>query len=80
MPDDPPSPRETGYYYALAQIGLEMVAPIGIGIGIDAYFDSQPWATVIGAAIGFIGGMVHLILLVRQHDAEEQRQPPRGKP
>jgi len=78
MPENPESPREIGYYMALAQVGLEMVAPIGVGIAIDYYFDSMPWATVSGAAVGFIGGMLHLILMVREHDKEEGQGPPRG--
>ncbi len=71
----PPSSRETSFYYALAQIGLEMVAPIGIGVAIDYLFNTLPWVTAACAVLGFVGGMAHLILLVQQHDAEERRPP-----
>jgi F0F1-type ATP synthase assembly protein I len=64
-----------GYYFALAQIGLEMVAPIGIGLAIDYYFNCLPWATVVCAILGFVGGMVHLVVMVQKHDAEERRPP-----
>jgi len=75
----PPDSREMGYYFALAQIGLEMVAPMGLGIGLDYWFGWTPWATVIGLVLGFVGGLVHLVLLVQRHDAEERR-PPGGAP
>jgi F0F1-type ATP synthase assembly protein I len=67
-----------GYYFALAQIGLEMVAPMGVGLGLDYYFNWTPWATVVGCLLGFVGGMVHLVLLVQQHDSEERRGRPPG--
>jgi F0F1-type ATP synthase assembly protein I len=67
-----------GYAFALAQVGLEMVAPIGIGLLLDYYFGCLPWATVGGAVLGFVGGMTHLILMVKQHEAEERRRPPGG--
>ena len=51
MTQPPPDSREMGYYFALAQIGLEMVAPMGLGIGLDYWFG---WAVVIFAAIGQI--------------------------
>ncbi len=80
MPLGLPDPREMGYYFALAQVGFEMVAPIGVGIALDYYFDWTPWGTVVGLVVGFLGGMTHLILMVRQHDAEERRQPPGDTP
>jgi F0F1-type ATP synthase assembly protein I len=74
----PPDSREMGYYFALAQIGLEMVAPMLVGLGLDYFFGWTPWATVIGLGLGFLGGMVHLVMMVQRHDAEERRQPPGG--
>lgn len=62
--------KELGFYIALSQVGLEMVAPIGLGLLLDFSFGWLPWATVIGAVFGFVGGMYHLIAMVQQHDAE----------
>jgi F0F1-type ATP synthase assembly protein I len=73
----PPDSRELGFYVALAQVGLEMVAPIGIGLALDYYFGWLPWATVICTVVGFVSGMVHLVVMVQKHDAE-QRRPPGG--
>ncbi len=74
---EPPSSRELGYYFALAQVGGEMVVPMIVGIFLDYYLNWTPWATVIGLAVGAVGGMTHLVLMSKQHDAE-QRRPPGG--
>lgn len=57
---------------ALSQIGVEMVAPIGLGVLLDLYMDWGPWAAIAGALIGFGGGMFHLIFLVNQSDRDSQ--------
>jgi F0F1-type ATP synthase assembly protein I len=72
--DDRRDSRELGYYLALAQVGLEMVAPIGIGLVLDYYLDWSPWATVGGAVFGFVGGLLHLIVMVNRHDAKESKR------
>jgi F0F1-type ATP synthase assembly protein I len=69
-----------GFYFALAQVGLEMVAPIGVGLLIDYSFGWLPWATVVCTVLGFVGGMVHLVVMVQQHDAAERRRPPGDAP
>ena len=71
----PPSSRELGYYFALMAIGSEMVFPMIVGIFLDYWLDWTPWATVIGLAVGAVGAMTHLVLMTRQHDAEERRPP-----
>ena len=75
----PPNPRELGFYFALAQIGLEMVAPMVIGLLLDYWLDWLPWLTVIGLTLGVVGGMVHLVMMVQQHNKERQ-QPPGDAP
>jgi F0F1-type ATP synthase assembly protein I len=51
--------------YALGQVGAEMVAPIVIGLAIDWLANSRPWFTVVGAIVGFAGGIWHIIYLNR---------------
>jgi len=80
MPDQVPNSRESGFHWALAQLGLEMVAPMGIGIYLDSRFDWTPWATVVGFVFGFVGGFLHLLVLLKQHDKDERRQPPGESP
>ncbi|HLN31890.1 MAG TPA: AtpZ/AtpI family protein [Gemmataceae bacterium] len=60
--------KELGFYFALGQVGLEMVVPIVIGIAIDTYLNWTPWATVSGAVLGLFGGLAHLVILLNQQD------------
>jgi Putative F0F1-ATPase subunit Ca2+/Mg2+ transporter len=80
MPGGPPDRKEMGYYLALAQVGVEMVAPIGLGLALDLWLGWLPVATFIGLVVGFGGGLYHLVTMVRQHDAEERRGPPGEAP
>lgn len=61
-----PSPREMGRYFALAQIGLEMALPIGVGAWLDYRWGTSPWLVITGVIVGFAVGMVHLWLMLRQ--------------
>lgn len=49
----------------MAGAGLEMAAGIGlfagIGYGLDYWWGSLPWGTVIGALLGMTAGMYLLI-------------------
>ena len=70
----PPTPdRDLGYYFALAQTGVEMVVPIAVGVYLDNTFGWSPWATVAGAVLGLVGGMAHLLLMLKRY---EDRRPP----
>ena len=43
MPRGSPDLKNLGYYVTLAQVGLEMVIPIGIGAVLDHYLKWTPW-------------------------------------
>jgi ATP synthase protein I len=73
----PPSPEELRRYFALSQIGLEMVAPIGIGVVLDYYVGIAPWGAVVGAILGFVGGMTHLIVLATRRKDKDISKPSR---
>jgi F0F1-type ATP synthase assembly protein I len=70
-----PDRQETNFYFALAQVGLEMVAPIGLGVALDHYAGWRPWGTIGGAVIGFVGSLTHLISLVNAHDRTRNSGP-----
>lgn len=76
MPESPPDFKELGYYFSLAQVGLEMVTPLGMGAVLDYWLDSAPWATVVGAVFGFTGGLVHLIVLANRNNSGSSK--PKG--
>jgi F0F1-type ATP synthase assembly protein I len=67
----PTGSRELGRYFALSQIGMEMVAPIGLGLALDYWLGWSPWGAVIGAVLGFVGGLAHLIILVNRPKEKE---------
>ena len=69
MPQEPPpDPRQLGKYYALAQVGFEMAAPIALGAYLDHSLGWSPWGVVVGAILGLAGGLLHLLALVNQDD------------
>jgi F0F1-type ATP synthase assembly protein I len=79
MPQGPPGRREMGRYFALAQVGMEMVTPVGIGLALDYYLGWSPWGAVGGAVLGLVLGLIHLVALSNQQDRDPPR-PPRKTP
>jgi ATP synthase protein I len=75
MAADGPDRRQQAKYYAMAQVGMEMAAPIGLGAFLDVRFGWMPWSTVIGAVLGLGGGMFHLVKLMNQNDSTEDKGP-----
>jgi F0F1-type ATP synthase assembly protein I len=73
----PPHPREFGYYIALAQVGLEMAAPVGIGVALDHYLGWSPWGVIVGAVVGLVGGIGHLISLTSRRHPDDNSSSPR---
>ncbi len=82
MPQGPMDPRELGRYFALAQVGLEMVAPVGLGLFLDLYlhWTPSPWGTVAGAVLGFVGGLAHLIAILNRSGNDRSTKPNRDGP
>lgn len=78
MPPGVPNPREVARYYALAQVGLEMVAPIALGVWLDGRYGWSPWATVIGTVLGLVGGFAHLLLLLKRFDDRDRASRNQG--
>jgi F0F1-type ATP synthase assembly protein I len=74
MPEGPMDPKEVGRLYALAQVGMEMVVPIVIGLGLDRWLGWTPWGVVAGAVLGFAGGMIHMVALLNQGNDSSSKQ------
>jgi F0F1-type ATP synthase assembly protein I len=70
-----------GYYLTLAQAGMEMVAPLVLGLIIDYYAGSRPWFTVGGLILGFVGSLMHIVLLTNRHDKakSDKNKPGNGE-
>lgn len=70
-------PKQVGSLLNLGQVGLEMVAPIGLGWFLDFQFGLSPWCVAAGAVLGFVGGLAHLMVLLgrpKKSDNEDKRR------
>jgi F0F1-type ATP synthase assembly protein I len=72
--------KTLGKAMALSQVGLEMVLPIGIGYFADVYLGWLPWLTVCGALVGLVGGLAHLLILLRQTEKNVPDDAPGDRP
>ena len=73
-----PNPRETGRLFALSQVGLEMVAPIALGLFLDNHLGWTPWGVSCGAVLGLVGGLAHLVWMLKkfeEQDSSKTRSP-----
>lgn len=71
----PTNVKEFSNYMALAQVGLEMVAPVILGLVLDHYLGSSPWCVLAGVVLGFAGGIVHLVAIVNRMNKAETKKP-----
>ena len=78
MAEKPDSSLDVGFYFALAQTGLEMVVPIAVGMVLDSRFGWAPWAASAGAVIGLAGGLTHMLIMLRRAEEQRPSEPPRG--
>ena len=75
---DPSNQKDFQRYMAMSQAGFEMVVPIGVGVAVDHYLHCGPWGAVVGAVLGLVGGLTHLILMSQRSD-DNADKPPRPK-
>lgn len=65
-----PDRDKLAFYWSLGQIGLEMVAPLVLGLFLDHELGWMPWGTVVGAVLGFVCGLSHLVVLLNPKDKD----------
>lgn len=70
------NPKLLGRLLALSQVGAEMVAPAGLGLLLDLWLSTSPWCVIVGAMLGLVGGMIHLVVLSKPQPGEDE--PGRG--
>jgi ATP synthase protein I len=63
---------------SITTIGLEFSLPVAIGFVIDRHWHTTPAATLIGAVLGFLAGMMHILAVARSLSAPRAKaaQPP----
>jgi hypothetical protein len=54
----------------ITAIGLEFSVPALLGFGVDHWLRTKPAATVTGAFLGFILGMMHTLQMARELSAD----------
>jgi len=79
MADDLPQRRQLNLYVAISQVGMEMVAPIVVGVILDRVLGTAPWIMVGGTIFGFVGGIMHLIALVNRLGRSDPKSKPRDE-
>jgi F0F1-type ATP synthase assembly protein I len=67
-----PNSHDLGHYFALAQVGLEMVVPIVVGLLLDNWLDWRPWGVVAGAVFGLVGGLAHLVQMLNRMEKKDK--------
>ncbi len=72
---DPKDQKDFSRYLGMSQAGLEMVVPIGIGVAVDYYANTGPWGAVVGAILGLVGGLSHLVYMTRKNDDSDKKPP-----
>ncbi len=80
-----PERRKERPRLALAGLGLELGAAVAgftlLGLWIDRRWETAPWAVVICAAIGLVGGLYNFVreaMKAAARDAERRREEERG--
>jgi F0F1-type ATP synthase assembly protein I len=67
---DPTTGRPDGSDYrglAVASTAVaEIVAPVLIGLWLDSRFGSSPWGATVGAVLGVMASVTHLVLIGRK--------------
>jgi F0F1-type ATP synthase assembly protein I len=77
---DPGKDRRADYRgLALAGTAVgEIVAPVLIGVWLDSRYGWAPWGLAVGATIGFVGGLAHLVVIARRESAREKEKQNKG--
>jgi ATP synthase protein I len=57
----------------ITTIGLEFALPAFIGFGLDRWWNTIPWMTVVGAFLGLAIGMTHVLRLAYELPGSSRR-------
>lgn len=55
-------------------ISLEMALPAFIGHWLDRKWGTTPWLTALGAILGFITGMSHLLRMAKEAEQKKRKK------
>ena len=57
----------------VSTIGLEFAIPPSIGVFLDKRWRTTPTLTIVGAALGFAVGMLHVLRIAREESAKGRK-------
>ena len=55
-------------------ISLEMALPAFLGHWLDGKWGTTPWLTALGAILGFITGMSHLLRMAKEAEQKKRKK------
>ncbi len=57
----------------VSTVGLEMAIPAGLGVWLDRHWGTSPWLVMLGALVGFVTAMRHLLRLAETRNKQDKR-------
>lgn len=72
------NPKLLARLLALSQVGFVMAGGPVVGLLLDRVLGTSPWLLIVGAVLGFVGGMIQLVALSRPAAGEDR--PDKDKP
>ncbi len=75
---EPSDPMSIGLYWAsrVTTVGLEFALPALGGLWLDRHWPLGPAGVIVGAAIGFAVGMLHLLKISRDGGKDGRPKTP----
>jgi F0F1-type ATP synthase assembly protein I len=64
--DRPPMVVAMYWVQQVTSISIEMVAPAGLGYWLDKRWGTGPWVLAVGAVLGFLLALWHLLALAKR--------------
>jgi len=58
----------------ITTVSLEMALPAALGYWLDQKWQTEPWLVAVGAVLGFVTAMTHLLQLTRSGRASQGRE------
>jgi F0F1-type ATP synthase assembly protein I len=68
-----PDPKQLSLYGVALQVALEMVSPIILGWVLDYYLNWSPWGVIVGAILGLVRGISHLLVMVNRQGPDDPK-------
>ena len=71
--------RRSGAAAVECAVVLNLVLfPVLIGVWLDSRYGWAPWGLAVGATLGFVGGLAHLVVIARRESARDQEKQNKG--